>query len=304
MKMLEEKKTRFMDLLKQGEMVFAPCVWDCYSAKAAEMSGFKAALLAGTPAAASLTGTPDLGLMTGDELIYLTERVASFSSIPILVDFDEGYGDSPLNTYRNVTRLVNAGAQGFTLDDGMGIRGCTRMPIAKTGKHPYELVSREVFAAKIRAALEAIRGTDCVLIARTEVRINEGFEEAIYRMKMAEDLGAHMTMINNVRGIEEARHVAETCKGWKMYPDIVSHNGKSDAELDELLKLNFNLVTMHFFERVAIAAMLRHGRENCKNGDTVFTDTCDLGLTMEDRQQISGMNGKKWLEWEQHFYQG
>ncbi len=303
MKMLEEKKTRFMDLLKQGEMVFAPCVWDCYSAKVAEMSGFKAALLAGTPAAASFTGTPELGLMTGDELIHLTERVAAFSAIPILVDFDEGYGDSPLNTYRNVSRLVNAGAQGFTLDDGMGIRGCTRMPIAKTGRHPYELVSREVFAAKIRAALEAIRGTDCVLIARTEVRINEGFEEAIYRMKMAEDLGAHMTMINNVRGIEEARHVAETCKGWKMYPDIVSHDGKTDAELDELLKLNFNLVTMHFFEKAALSAMLKHGRENFKNGNTVYSDTAE-GLSPEDRQQLSAMNGQKWLQWEQHFYEG
>lgn len=303
MKMLEEKKTRFMDLLRQGEMVFAPCIWDCYSAKAAEMSGFKAALLAGTPAAASLTGTPDLGIMTGDELIYLTERVASFSSIPILVDFDEGYGDSPLNTYRNVTRLVNAGAQGFTLDDGMGIRGCTRMGCVKPGEHPYDLVSREHFKAKLKAALEAIRGTDCVLIARTEVRINDGFEEAIYRMKMAEDLGAHMTMINNVRGIEEARHVAETCKGWKMYPDIVSHNGKTDAELDELLKLNFNLVTMHFFERAALGAMLRHGRENFKNGNTVYSDTCDMGLTPEERQIIGGMNGRKWLEWEKHFYE-
>lgn len=304
MKMLETKKTSFMDLLKQGQMVFAPCVWDCYSAKAAEMSGFKAALLAGTPAAASLTGTPDLGLMTGDELIYLTERVASFSSIPILVDFDEGYGDSPLNTYRNITRLVNAGAQGFTLDDGMGIRGCTRMSRAKNGQHPYELVSREHFAAKIRAALEAIKGTDCVLIARTEVRINEGFEEAIYRMKMAEDLGAHMTMINNVRGIEEARHVAEVCKGWKMYPDIVSHNGKTDADLDELLKLNFNFVTMHFFEKAALSAMIKHGRENCKNCNTVYSDTFDMGLTPEERAEIAGMNGDKWLEWEKSFYEG
>ena len=303
MKMLEEKQTRFMDLLKQGEMVFAPCVWDCYSTKAAEMCGFKAALLAGTPAAASLTGTPDLGLMTGDELIYLTERVASFASIPILVDFDEGYGDSPLNTYRNVTRLVNAGAQGFTLDDGMGIRGCTRMGYVKPGEHPYELVSREHFKAKIKAALEAIRGTDCVLIARTEVRINEGFEEAIYRMKMAEDMGAHMTMINNVRGLEEAKHVAEICKGWKMYPDIVSHNGKTDAELSELLKLNFNLVTMHFFERASIAAMIKHGKENFKNSNTVYSDTIDMGLTQEERAEISGMNGRKWLDWEKHFYE-
>ena len=218
--MLEPKKARFMDLLKQGEMVFAPCIWDCYSAKAAELSGFKAVLLAGTPAAAALTGTPDLGIMTADELIYLTERVAAFSPLPVLVDFDEGYGDSPLNTYRNVSRLVQAGCQGFTLDDGMGIRGCTRMSRVQPGEHPYELVSREQFAAKIRAALRAIEGTDTVLIARTEIRINEGFDEAIYRMKMAEDLGAHMTMINKVCGIEEARYVAETCKGWKMYPEI------------------------------------------------------------------------------------
>ena len=142
-----------------------------------------------------------------------------------------------------------------------------------------------------------------MLIARTEVRINEGFEEAIYRMKMAEDMGAHMTMINNVRGLEEAKHVAEICKGWKMYPDIVSHNGKTDAELSELLKLNFNLVTMHFFERASIAAMIKHGKENFKNSNTVYSDTFDMGLTQEERAEISGMNGRKWLDWEKHFYE-
>lgn len=300
--MLEPQKTRFMDLLKQGEMVFAPCVWDCYSAKAAELSGFKAVLLAGTPAAAALTGTPDLGIMTADELIYLTERVATFSPLPVLVDFDEGYGDSPLNTYRNVYRLVKAGCQGFTLDDGMGVRGCTRMSRVKPGEHPYELVSRGQFAAKIRAALKAIEGTDAVLIARTEVRVNEGFDEAIYRMKMAEDLGAHMTMINNVRGIEEAKYVAQTCKGWKMYPDIVSHNGKTDANLDELLKLNFNLVTMHFFEKASIAAMIKHGKENFKNNNTVYSDTFDTEMTPEEIEQIRGMRGQKWLDFEKSFY--
>ena len=291
-----------MDLLKQGEMVFAPCVWDCYSAKAAEMCGFKAVLLAGTPAAAALTGTPDLGLMTADELIYLTERIAAFSSLPVLVDFDEGYGDSTLNTYRNVYRLVKAGCQGFTLDDGMGVRGWGRMAVAKPGEHPYELVSREQFAAKIRAALKAIEGTDAVLIARTEVRVNEGFDEAIYRMKMAEDLGAHMTMINNVRGIEEAKYVAQTCKGWKMYPDIVSHNGKTDADLDELLKLNFNLVTMHFFEKASIAAMIKHGKENFKNNNTVYSDAFDTEMTPEEIEQIRGMRGQKWLDFEKSFY--
>ena len=217
--------------------------------------------------------------------------------------FGESRFQQPGEFLRNVTRLVNAGAQGFTLDDGMGIRGCTRMGYAKPGEHPYELVSREHFKAKLKAALEAIKGTDCVLIARTEVRVNDGFEEAIYRMKMAEDMGAHMTMINNVRGMEEAKHVAEICKGWKMYPDIVSHNGQTDAELDELLKLNFNLVTMHFFERASIAAMIKHGKENFKNNNTVYSDTFDMGLTPEERAEISGMNGRKWLDWEKRFYE-
>lgn len=299
--LLKDKMPRFKAMLENGEMVFAPCVWDCYSAAAAQVCGFKAVLLAGTPAAASLTGTPDIALMSSDEIIYLTERISTFSPLPVLVDFDEGYGDSPLNTYRNVTRLVRAGAQGFTLDDGMGIRGWARLAEAKPGQHPYELMSREQFAAKIRAALAAVEGTDTVVIARTEVRCNEGFEEAIYRMKMAEDLGAHMTMINNVRGLEEARHVAETCKGWKMYPDILSHDGKPDAELKELLAMNFNLVTMHFFERASISAMIEHGRINCRNNNTVYSDTYDYGMTKEEMRLIPG---QKWLDLEQEFYEG
>lgn len=89
-----------------------------------------------------------------------------------------------------------------------------------------------------------------------------------------------------------------------MYPDIVSHQGKTDAELDELLKLNFNLVTMHFFEKASIAAMIRHGKENYKNGNTVYSDTFDMGLTQDEREAISGMNGSKWLDLEKHFYEG
>ena len=110
-------------MLNDGEQVFAPSVWDCFSAKAAELCGYRAMLLSGAAVSKGLTGMPDLGLMTADELIYVTERIADFSPLPLIVDFDEGYGDSPLNVYRNIKRLVRAGAQGFTLDDGQGVRG-------------------------------------------------------------------------------------------------------------------------------------------------------------------------------------
>lgn len=296
------KKQRFMELLRADKTVFAPCVWDCYSALAVQMVGFDAMLLSGASLSRSLMGIPDLGLMNAEEIILAVQRIARFSSIPLVVDFDEGYGDSPLNTYHNVSRLVQAGAQGFTLDDGESLRGAARMPRAReTGKRPYELISREHYAARIRAGLEAIRGTDCVLIARTEVRICEGFEEAIYRMKMAEDLGAHMTMINNVCGIEEARHVAETCKGWKMYPDIVSHDNQTDADLEELRRLNFNFVTMHYLEKAALDHMVDYGRHVIADKNTVYPDTHDIPFTEQEKGEMGGWDYNTWLDLEEEF---
>ena len=91
-----KEKGSFMKMLNDGEQVFAPSVWDCFSAKAAELCGYRAMLLSGAAVSKGLTGMPDLGLMTADELIYVTERIADFSPLPLIVDFDEGYGDSPL----------------------------------------------------------------------------------------------------------------------------------------------------------------------------------------------------------------
>ena len=302
MKLIDPKKPRFKEMLERGEMVFAPCVWDCYSAKAAEVVGFPAMLLSGASASRSVCGIPDLGIMNVEEIIGVVERISSFSPIPLVVDFDEGYGDSPLNVYHNIERLVRAGAQGFTLDDGQGLRGAARMPRSRaTGKRPYELFPTEKYLAKIKAALAAVEGTDCVLIARTEVRINDGFDEAIDRCKRAEDVGAHMTMINNVRGIEEARYLHERVKGWKMYPDIVSHEGETDADLEELLEMNYNFVTMHYLENAAWYGMIDFGRHIFKDKNTVYHDTYRFEMTPQEKAAMGSMDYNKWLDLEDTF---
>ena len=90
--LLKEKKPRFKEMLENGEMVFAPCVWDCYSAKAAEICGFRQ--FSCRNSGGGTTGTPDIALMGADELLYLTDRIATFSPLPVIVDFDEGYGDN------------------------------------------------------------------------------------------------------------------------------------------------------------------------------------------------------------------
>ena len=84
-------KTTLKQLLKEGR-VFAPCIWDCMSAKAAEMAGFKATLLSSGCMSFSMQGMPDLGLLTLDEVLMMTERITNISPLPLIVDAEDGYG--------------------------------------------------------------------------------------------------------------------------------------------------------------------------------------------------------------------
>ena len=134
--------------LCEKEQIFAPCVWDCRTIHAAEVAGFKAVLLSGGQVAESMCGVPDIGLITADDLVQATERVCQYSKLPVIVDADDGFGDTPLATYRLIKRLIAAGAKGCTLDDTTGIRGWNRWGAAmmagyKEGSIDHKSVSRE-----------------------------------------------------------------------------------------------------------------------------------------------------------------
>ena len=153
---IKKETTSFKELVK-NEQIFAPCVWDCRTARAAELTGFKALMLSGGQLAESVAGLPDIG---------------NYSSLPLIVDADDGFGDTPLTTYRLIKRLINAGAKGCTIDDTTGIRGWNRWGFAmmngyKDGDIKHEVVSREKWLAKVAASLEAAKGTDFLVIART-----------------------------------------------------------------------------------------------------------------------------------------
>lgn len=299
-------------MLSQRQLL-SPCVWDCYSMRAVELAGFECALLSGQAVSESLTGLPDLGLITADELIYVAERIAHFSSIPLLVDFDEGYGDSPLNTARNVEKLLKAGVAGFTLDDGMGIRGYDRLAqsrnidMVKRGitVKPYEVYPVEHYIAKVKAALDVLEGTDCVLIARTEARPVYGLDNAIERCKRAQDIGAPMTLVNRFYNIDECRHAAEILDGWKMYPDvIIQPDGSPEVDLKDIEALGFNYVTMHYLEKGAMYGMLDFGLKNFANKSTVYSELHDMGgLDEEIRRKAFRYGASEMLTKEAEYYQ-
>ena len=322
---MNEKKVTLKELLEQGQ-VFAPCVFDCISVRCVELAGFKAALLSGGAYAYSMCGVPDMGLLNPDELIWMTTRMTDYSSLPIIVDADDGYGESPLNVYRTVQRLAKAGAMAVTIDDSTGIRGWDRQFNESEG--PHQVVSREMFLSKIKAAVEAVKNTDCMVIARTEALVSQhgmekpaedsdaassppfrvttsshlGIEEAIGRCVAARELGADMTMVIGLRTLEQGMLVSEGDPGWKMWPDVSVTNGKPDVELADIEKLGFNLVTMHYTEKGAMFGMLDYGKRAIKDQNTVYVDEHDFdGWLPGKDHHILLAYWKKWMPMEDEF---
>lgn len=300
---MEDQKRVTLRELVAKKQVFAPCIWDCFSAQAAEMNGYEATLLSGGALAGCVAGLPDIGLITADDLVRQTEYIAEFSPLPCIIDADDGYGETPLHAYRLTKRLANAGAMALTLDDTTGYRGYNRWGKElrsgmADGTMTHPVVSRELWLSKMKASLEACAGTDCMLIARTECKLQYGLDEAIERCLRAIDLGAEMTLIIGLMNLEEAEKVARRVPGWKMWPDVMSRNCVPDVCLSDIEALGFNLVTMHIYEKAAMAGMLDFGRRVFDEKSTVYCDSFDLGK----HGDFSGPSHSKiWFEKEARF---
>ena len=109
------KKTRIHQILREVGSLAFPGIYDTLSAKIAEQIGFPMGFISGYSLAASTIGEPDFGLLTQTEVVERARAICACVSIPIIVDADTGYGN-PLNVYRTVEQLIDAGAAGCFLE--------------------------------------------------------------------------------------------------------------------------------------------------------------------------------------------
>ena len=313
---MEEKRKSLRELVAEKQ-VFAPCVWDVFSANAAQNGGFEATLLSGGALAEWVCGMPDIGLITADDLVKQTEYICDANPLPCCVDADDGYGETPLHAYRTTERLVKAGASSLTLDDTTGFRGYNRWGMqlrsgAADGTMTHPTVTRKEWLSKVKASLEAgSKDEDFLVIARTECKLQLGLEEAIERCLRAEELGAEMTLVIGLMNQDEAEQVAAQLPGWKMWPDVMSRDGKPDVNLDDVAKLGFNFVTCHILEKGAMMGMIDIGRHCLAERSMRYHDTHRMNLPEEDvgvallgtYDKTSVMNPDRWMEMEPRFHE-
>ncbi|MFE0045304.1 methylisocitrate lyase [Streptomyces albireticuli] len=167
--------------LASGRLLRVPGAVSPLSARLVQETGFDAVYLSGAGLSADL-GLPDIGLTTSTELAARLRQLTRATDLPVLVDADTGFG-GPLNAARTMALLEDAGAAGLHLEDQENPKRCGHLD----GKR---VVPREEMARRIRAAADARRDPDLLLMARTDARAVEGLDAAIDRAKAYVDAGA------------------------------------------------------------------------------------------------------------------
>src|SRR6185503_624405 len=156
---------RFRELLRRNGMTVAPGAYDCITARLIERAGFEAVYMTGAGTAASL-GYPDFGLVTMSEMVANAGRIAAAVQAPVIADADTGYGNE-LNAFRTVREFERSGVDGIHIEDQEFPKKCGHLE----GK---QVIPREDYLAKIRAAVAARGDHDFMIIARTDSRAVAG----------------------------------------------------------------------------------------------------------------------------------
>ncbi|MGQ0384631.1 MAG: isocitrate lyase/PEP mutase family protein [Gammaproteobacteria bacterium] len=178
---------RLRKLLAAGPAVMAPGVADALFARLVAQHGFEAVYMTGAGTSATRLGMPDVGLLTLTEMADNAARIAAVTELPVIADCDNGYG-GPLNVRRAVQEFERAGVAAIHLEDQVLPKRCGHL----SGKH---LIPEREMVAKIRAATDARRDAEFVLIARTDALAVEGFERALERAAAYGEAGADLLFI-------------------------------------------------------------------------------------------------------------
>jgi 2-methylisocitrate lyase-like PEP mutase family enzyme len=225
---------RFRELLRRDGMVVAPGAYDCITARLIERAGFDAVYMTGAGTAATL-GYPDFGLVTMSEMVGNAARIAAAVGLPVIADADTGYGNE-LNVVRTVREYEIAGVAGIHIEDQGFPKKCGHLD-------DKEIVPREDWLAKIRAAAGSRRSPDFLVIARTDSRAVAGFDEAIERANLAIAAGADMAFVEAPQTLDEVAAVPRLVCGPCLL-NVVRGGKTPDLDLSEAERMGYKLAIL------------------------------------------------------------
>ena len=189
-----DKRAAFRASLASGELLRFPGAFNPLSARLIEQKGFEGVYISGAVLSADL-GLPDIGLTTLTEVAGRGKQIARMTELPAIIDADTGFGE-PMNVARTVQELEDAGLAGMHIEDQVNPKRCGHLD----GK---QVVDEETALKRIRAAVDARRDPNFLVMARTDIRAVEGLGASIDRAKKLVDAGADAIFPEAMATLEE-----------------------------------------------------------------------------------------------------
>ena len=220
----------FRTMLSPGAALLLPGVSNALAARVVADHGFPAAYVTGAGIANTFFGIPDIGLVT---LTELAEHVAAIRDAfpgPLVVDADTGFGNA-LNMVRTVRMLERAGADALQIEDQVFPKRCGHFD----GKH---VIPTAEMVEKVKAAVDARRDRDLLIVARTDAIAPEGFDAAIERAAAFREAGADVAFVEAPTSMEQIADIPRSLP-WPQLINIVIGGRTPELPNDELKELGF-----------------------------------------------------------------
>ncbi|CAH0155546.1 MULTISPECIES: methylisocitrate lyase [unclassified Microbacterium] len=227
-----EKRRLFRERLATGELLRFPGAFNPLSARLIEQKGFEGVYISGAVLSADL-GLPDIGLTTLTEVAGRGQQIARMTELPAIIDADTGFGE-PMNVARTIQTLEDAGLAGAHIEDQINPKRCGHLD----GK---AVVDADTAVKRIRAAVDARRDSNFLIMARTDIAAVDGLEAAKDRAKALVDAGADAIFPEAMRSLEEFAAIRDAVD----VPILANMTefGKSDLfSVDQLRNVGVNIV--------------------------------------------------------------
>jgi len=191
----------FRQLVESSDILVLPGVFNGYSVRLVERSGFKAAAITGAGISESVLGWADRGILTFDENLRACRALADCCNIPLLADADTGYGNA-LNVHFVTRAFEQAGLAAISIEDQVWPKRCGHL----SGK---AVIPAQEMADKVKAACDARRDGHFMIRARTDAAASHGIPEVIDRLNLYGEAGADIVFADALLSVEDIATVAK-----------------------------------------------------------------------------------------------
>jgi 2-methylisocitrate lyase-like PEP mutase family enzyme len=261
-------RRRFRELIARGRLVLMPGAYDALSARIMEAEGFEAIIAGGYAAIGSMMGQADMGQCNVRDYADHYARICAAVNIPVYVDGDTGFGG--VHNVREMVRAFEAaGVAGLFLSDQVFPNRCGYLP----GK---QVVPVEQMLARVKAALDARRDGDMLIVARTDAAGVEGADEAIARCRLFMAAGADAAKPQGIDTIADIKRVIAEIPGphFATISQAAGPRHRSLAELEEAGVATVSFPSVALFAAAhavrQVAGTLKRERSLASVGDALI----------------------------------